>query len=89
MSEYCTIKGYECGLSLGENRCVMDKPCTDIAEWIVEHDKQIRAEERAKTIDEFVNRHDKCDLRLCDKVNLGISCCKCIAEQMKGVRNET
>ena len=26
---------------LGENRCVMDMPCTDIAEWIAEHDKQL------------------------------------------------
>lgn len=41
MSKYCKIKGYECGFSLGENRCVMDMPCTDIAEWIAEHDKQL------------------------------------------------
>lgn len=48
MNKYCTIKGYECGFSLGENKCVMDKPCTDIAEWIAKHDKQLRADERAK-----------------------------------------
>lgn len=40
----CKIKGINCGFSLGDKRCVMDMPCDEIAKWLAEHDKQIRAD---------------------------------------------
>lgn len=46
-------------------------------------EEEVRTDEREKIIREFVKRHNSCNTNLCDKVGKGISCCECIAEQLK------
>lgn len=44
MSDYCKIEGMECAFVLGEKKCLIDKTCKYMNEWLIEHDKQIRAD---------------------------------------------
>lgn len=43
MSDYCKIEGMDCAFVLGDKKCLIDKTCKYMNEWLIEHDKQIRA----------------------------------------------
>lgn len=54
-----------------------------MARELDEVEKEIRADERAKVLDEVLRKHNNCNTDLCEYVNTNISCCDCIVRKLK------